>query len=100
MKKLNCWEFKKCGRQLGGENTLAMGVCPASVAVALDGVHGGTNAGRACWVIAGTMCKGQVQGTFAQKYRDCAVCDFYKAVLEEEGNDFRMTISLLELVEE
>lgn len=84
--------------ELGGENSSVLGVCPAWVAIMLDGVHGGTNAGRACWVIAGTMCKGQVQGTFAQKYRDCAVCNFYKAVREEEGDNFQMTINLLGLV--
>jgi hypothetical protein len=64
----------------------------------LDGVHNGTNAGRACWVIAGTMCEGQVQGTFAQKYKNCGVCDFYKSVLKEEGSYFEMTINLLKLV--
>jgi hypothetical protein len=34
------------------------------------------------------MCKGEVQGTFALKYKDCAVCDFYCKVKEEEGIGF------------
>jgi hypothetical protein len=53
------------------------GVCPAATDSQYDGLHGGTNAGRACWLVAGTMCKGEVQGTFAHKYKDCAICDFY-----------------------
>jgi len=96
VKKLNCWEFKKCGREPGGENSPAVGVCPAPVTLTLDGVHGGTAAGRACWVIAGTMCEGKIQGTFAQKYKDCSACDFYKVVREEEGDDLQLTIKLLD----
>ncbi len=30
MGKLNCWDFKKCGRQSGGEKAHELGVCPAS----------------------------------------------------------------------
>jgi hypothetical protein len=99
MKKRNCWEFKKCGREPGGANAEDLGVCPVPVALMLDGVHGGTAAGRACWVIAGTMCEGRIQGTFAQKYRDCGSCDFYKAVREEEGSELTLTIRLLDLIQ-
>lgn len=28
MAKLNCWEFKKCGRETGGLKIKEMGVCP------------------------------------------------------------------------
>ena len=38
MKKLNCWEFKKCGRQPGGEHVNDMGLCPATVEVRLEGL--------------------------------------------------------------
>jgi hypothetical protein len=41
MKKLNCWEFKKCARQAGGEHAQVFGVCPSSVEKRLDGVHDG-----------------------------------------------------------
>lgn len=99
MKKLNCWEFKKCGRELGGENALTLEVCPAAINVLLDGVHGGTNAGRACWTVAGTMCNGKVQGTFAKKIINCGSCDFYLTVRTEEGENLEMTIELLKLVE-
>ena len=93
--KKNCWEFKKCGRQEGGEHVHDLGVCPASVEQRLDRVHGGKNAGRACWVVAGTMCGGKVQGTFAQKYENCEVCDFFKTVKREEGPAYQLSIVLL-----
>jgi eukaryotic-like serine/threonine-protein kinase len=97
--KLNCWEFKKCGRELGGENAFALGVCPAAIDVMLDSVHDGISAGRACWVIVGTMCSGTVQGSFAQKYKSCAQCDFYAYVKEGEGEDLIPTVSLLEMLD-
>jgi hypothetical protein len=95
--KLNCWEFKKCGRELGGINSLIEGICPASVDIRLDGVHDGICAGRACWVVAGTSCEGRVMGTFAQKYNDCSRCDFYNAVIDEEGSGFTVLEDLLDL---
>lgn len=93
--KRNCWEFKKCGREPGGENADELGICPASVYPRLDGAHGGKNGGRVCWVIAGTMCGGEVQGSFAIKYQDCRKCDFYQLVMEEEGPNFLITIDLI-----
>ncbi len=49
-KKINCWEFKKCGREQGGEHAHDLGVCPSAIEKKLDGVHNGMNAGRACWL--------------------------------------------------
>jgi len=81
MKKLNCWEFKRCGREQGGGKVAEFGVCPA----AIEG-HGG----RFCWARTGTYCKGEVQGTFARKIANCATCDFYRLVRKEEGKAFRI----------
>lgn len=89
-KKLNCWEFKRCGRQPGGRKADELGVCPATTDEKLDGLHGGRHAGRACWLVAGTMCNGKVQGTFAQKYGNCEKCDFFRAVKEKERPAFKM----------
>lgn len=100
MKKRNCWEFKKCGREPGGDKAHELGICPASLNMMLDGVHNGNNAGRACWVVAGTMCTGLVKGSFAQKYKDCALCDFYNAVRDEESESFLLTIDLLKMIAE
>lgn len=99
MKKMNCWEFKKCGREPGGTKK-DQGVCPASVDPRLHGVHDGRLAGRACWVIAGTMCGGKEQGTFAHKYHDCERCDFYRLVKSEEGFNYVLSIVLLKKVDE
>jgi hypothetical protein len=78
MNKLNCWEFKKCGREPGGLNAEDQGICPATTETKMHGVHDGKNAGRSCWVVAGTLCEGKVQGTFALKEANCVHCDFYK----------------------
>ena len=85
-----------CGRQHGGENTRELGVCPAAVYEKLDSAHGGKNAGRVCWVVAGTMCGGEVQGSFAKKYDDCRKCRFYEMVKEEEGANFLITVDLIQ----
>lgn len=82
--KLNCWEHKKCGRQPGGHKVQEMGVCPAATNTELNGAHGGTNAGRACWVVAGSLCGGKIQGTYAKKLLNCWRCDFMNAVKREE----------------
>lgn len=87
-KKHNCWEFKKCGREPGGINVDKEGVCPASILNSYHGLNNGLNGGRFCWVISGTMCDGEVQGTYAQKLEDCINCEFLKKVDWEEGRDF------------
>ncbi len=65
---MNCWEAKSCGREAGGAKSAELGVCPAYT----------KNAGQACWVVAGTFCGGEVQGTFAEKEHNCMRCDFYQ----------------------
>lgn len=100
MKKMNCWEHKKCGREPGGIKVHGLGVCPASSEERLDGTHGGKNAGRACWIIAGSMCGGKIQGTFAQKYGNCVICDFFNKIKQEEGADFTLSSTLLKILGE
>lgn len=87
-KKLNCWQFKQCGREPGGVNVATLGVCPASTASVADCINGGKNGGRVCWIVSGTMCHGHVEGTFAGKIGDCLACDFYGHVMREEGDQF------------
>jgi hypothetical protein len=65
---MNCWEFKKCGRQRGGAKAAELGVCPAW-----------PNDGHNCARMAGTLCGGKVQGTFAAKLPNCMACDFYSS---------------------
>ncbi|MEW6108246.1 MAG: GGDEF domain-containing protein [Nitrospirota bacterium] len=52
-----CWEIKKCSKK----------DCPAYLKP--DG---------RCWLVAGTMCKGNVQGEFALKYKSCTECEVYR----------------------
>ena len=93
---MNCWEYKKCGREPGGIKVHEFGICPASVETRINGTHGGKNGGRACWVVAGSVCGGKVQVTFAEKCVDCMRCDFYISVKKDEGKDFILSSTLLE----
>ncbi len=93
--KKNCWEVMCCGREPGGTKAKELGICPVTTDRRLHGTHGGKNAGRACWVIAGTFCEDKVQGTFAQKYQDCTACEFYRMVLKEEGTGHQSSLVLL-----
>lgn len=87
--KQNCWEFKKCGREIGGEKEDELGVCPAAALQMHDGKNNGKNAGRYCWAVSGTFCEGEIQGSFAKKITNCVLCDFFQHVVGEEGRDFR-----------
>ena len=88
MAKQNCWEFKKCGRQVGGEKVKELGVCPAANNAANNQINNGSNGGRICWAIAGTLCGGKVQGSYADKQLSCMSCEFFKKVKNEEADDF------------
>jgi hypothetical protein len=62
MKRENCWEHRKCGR----EET-----CPAF-----------PNHGRGCFAVTGTWCRGEKQGSYDAKIAKCrAECDFYKDLM-------------------
>lgn len=52
-----CWKQLECGKE----------DCPAY----------GLEHSR-CWLIAGTFCRGKVQGKFARKLKDCRLCEIYK----------------------
>ena len=98
MVKDNCWEYKNCGRQTRGVKTSELGICPASQETKLNLINGGTNAGRACWVVAGTYCEGKSQGTYVEKISNCAECDFYQHVRESEGSNYLKTQDLLKML--
>mgnify|MGYP001548984941 CR=1 FL=1 len=94
-KKMNCWEFKKCGREPGGDKVDELGVCPVAEERNADGIHNGTNGGRCCWVVAGSLCKGEKQGSYADKFGDCHKCDFYNKVRQEEQPNFKVGMVIL-----
>ncbi|MDK9708565.1 MAG: protein kinase [Desulforhopalus sp.] len=83
--KLNCWEFKKCGREKNGRNVQEMGICPAALDDSFDGINSGINGGRICWAVAGTFCEGTTQGAFHAKRQSCVKCDFFSFVSHQEG---------------
>ena len=86
--KKNCWESMKCGRETGGVRAEELGICPASTEKKYDGVNSGDASGRFCWVVAGTLCGGEVQGMFAKKIENCMKCSFLLEVIDEEGDEF------------
>ncbi len=65
-----------------------LGICPAATNKYFDKLNNGEKGGRICWAITGTLCGGEVQGTFIDKYPSCVSCDFFKKVREEEGEGF------------
>jgi len=59
MASVNCWEYVDCNRE---------DQCPAY-----------PNDGRVCFSVTGTICRGEVQGTYQEKIKKCReLCDFYK----------------------
>ena len=90
MRRKNCWEVMKCGREPNGRNE-KLGICPAAVPNEYNGINNGNCGGRICWAFAGTFCGGEVQGSLAKKIKNCLDCAFFKVVMEEEGKQFIMT---------
>lgn len=73
----NCWEIKKCGRQKNGWLSKELGECIASR----------ENMGHSCWVIAGTLCGGTVQGDSIDKGKNCIKCEVYKKYNRTIGSE-------------
>ncbi|MDF1544676.1 MAG: hypothetical protein P1R58_06190 [bacterium] len=82
-KKLNCWEYKNCGREAGGLMADALGECPVSRAMKFDGLNGGKAAGRACWMVPNSACR---LNRGRQRIPACHNCEFYKRVVREEAD--------------
>lgn len=95
-KKMNCWEYMKCGRELGGFNVEKGNECIASIATMADGVNGGKNAGRCCWAVAGSLTMGKPLCVKANEYNDCLLCLFFKKVEDEEDRNFSLFSDAIE----
>jgi hypothetical protein len=80
LEKQNCWEYMKCGRELGGERVAELGLCRAAAEELFNGVNSGRNGGRICFAVAGTFSNVEVQGTFAKKLSSCKKCAFYETL--------------------
>jgi len=84
-RRMNCWEFMKCGRELNGERAKESGVCPAASYPYADGLNGGTNGGRICWIIVGSYSCHTGKTSLSQRNVLCFDCEFHRKVLSEEG---------------
>lgn len=56
-----CWEIKNCGKK----------ECPAYKSRELR-----------CWIISGTFCRDEIQGSYHEKIEACRRCDFYRSANE------------------
>ncbi len=72
----HCWEILNCNREKGGSKVTDLGECVASI----------EELGHSCWMIAGTLCGGKVQGTTAQKEHRCMQCEVYKLYHRQLGS--------------
>ena len=59
-KNMHCWNYNDCGH---GKDSL----CPA-----VD-----EKAGRECWLVAKTICGGNVHGKHTERIKSCEGCSFY-----------------------
>jgi len=91
--KLNCWEFKNCGREPGGLLAARYGVCPVARAYKYDGRNDGQAAGRACWLVPRRFehANRRAQIPTIAACRDCAF--FRRVQFELEANAADPTIS-------
>ena len=93
-KKLNCWDFFDCGREVTSKNRKDS-ICNASLISSKNGINGGNNAGRQCWNIEGSYCEtsfinqtGRSRGTVKHKEEYCSKCEFHDLVRKEEGKNY------------
>ena len=84
-RRIKCWEYLRCGREVGGDDVGPDGPCPAAIERNGEGVNSGVRSGRVCWAVSGTFCGTRAQGTEASKIISCLNCGFFTRVLREEG---------------
>lgn len=59
-----CWEKKQCGKQ----------DCPAH-----------QNSDSRCWMISGTYCRDEIQGSYHDKKEACQKCDYYLETMKKRA---------------
>ena len=91
MAKQNCWDFKKCGREQDGAKMSELGICAVAAATYLNGLHGGRNGGRACWMLSSGQDGRQVKGTVSAILGNGMKCEFFQIVKAEEGINLEST---------
>lgn len=84
MKKINCWEFMRCGKGPSGIGNNKSNICPILAETSANTLNGGVNGDRICWVIAETCCNGEMKCADFQRKDSCFSCEFrYKVTIEE-----------------
>jgi hypothetical protein len=76
--KLNCWDFKKCCDKPLSHHACKIIVCPAKKEFIANGLNGGINGGRMCWIIIDSHSKRKAQTA-------CFQCEFRYKVIADEG---------------
>jgi hypothetical protein len=84
-KKLNCWEFMKCGREGRNGKKVRSDICPVASSASGNGLNGGLNGGRICWMIAGTCCNRNGGCSARNRKSSCVSCEFRSMVIKQEG---------------
>ncbi len=85
--KLNCWEFKNCGREKGGLLADTLGECPVATSMKHDGMNEGKAGGRVCWMVAAKDIGGRLP--ISCRGGSCHQCDFYRRVNHEQAEKFQ-----------
>jgi hypothetical protein len=83
--KYNCWEFMKCGREPEGDRADKLGVCPVSSELLANGLNGGVNGGRLCWIVAENCCNDEQRNPNLRREDCCFQCEFRYKVTQDEG---------------
>jgi len=68
---------------------------PGAADERLHGVHGGVNAGRACWVVAGTFCEEKFRAHLLKNCETALSAIFFDLVRKEEGTNYQISLALL-----
>lgn len=96
--RINCWEFHRCERHPHGKKVKEFGTCPVATEAQAHGINNGINAGRACWVVSGSLCGGKVQGSYVEKLGGCLKCDFFNLVRQEQGPQFLNSREIMKIL--
>jgi hypothetical protein len=85
MSKMNCWEFMKCGKHVENGKTDRSDVCPVAIEKTANGLNGGVNGGRICWIVADMCCRRWMPCQDNKRNDPCFSCEFRFKVMAEEG---------------
>lgn len=75
----------KCGEGNGIYDAGHKSACPIANNKTANGLNGGVNGGRICWVIADSCCNEQIPCITNKRKDPCFSCEFRYKVMNEEG---------------